>query len=275
MKFERQGCKVKKILNVILAICIFMSINAQSITAKDDIGVILDNRTLFFDVPPQIINDRTMVPLRAIFEALDATVNWNQRTKTVTSAKGNTTISLTIDSNIMYVNDIQVVLDSPACIVNDRTLVPVRAISEAYDTDVDWDASSRTVVITSRDTQPNNDDDYEEDYPTPKPTPKQTPKPTATPKPTPTPDENVYGDINEPEVSVSYNDAAKRIELYIEDMLGNEANDVTYEGSKTLVSHNGRKAYKFKLYSKSMQKDNEEGLLDTVYVYEDNGYIEN
>ncbi len=56
------------------------------------------------------------------------------RNKTVTSTKGDTTIKLTIDSNTMYVNDNAVTLDSPACVVNDRTLVPVRAISEAYKT---------------------------------------------------------------------------------------------------------------------------------------------
>ena len=119
------------------------------VMAENDIQVKLDGKTLSFDVPPQIINDRTMVPLRAIFEALGATVDWNQETKTVTSTKGDTTIKLTIDSNTMYVNDNTVTLDSPACVVDDRTLVPVRAISEAYNTKVDWNGDTRTVVISS------------------------------------------------------------------------------------------------------------------------------
>ena len=116
---------------------------------EKDIKVKLDGNILSFDVPPQIINDRTMVPLRAIFEALGASVEWNQETKTVTSTKGDTTIKLTIDSNTMYVNDNAVTLDSPACVVNDRTLVPVRAISEAYKTKVDWNGDTRTVTISS------------------------------------------------------------------------------------------------------------------------------
>ena len=107
---------------------------AIPVMADEDIKVKLDGNTLSFDVPPQIINDRTMVPLRAIFEALGASVDWNQQTKTVTSVKGDTTIKLTIDSNTMYVNGNAVTLDTPACVVNDRTLVPVRAISEAYQT---------------------------------------------------------------------------------------------------------------------------------------------
>ena len=118
-------------------------------TLPNNISVILNNSPIVFDVPPQIINERTMVPLRAIFEALGASVDWNQETKTVTSAKGDTTIQLTIDSDTMYVNGSPRMLDSPACIVDGRTLVPVRAISEAYNTNVDWNGDTRTVTITS------------------------------------------------------------------------------------------------------------------------------
>lgn len=140
---------LKKILCGLLSATMLITSAAIPVMAENDIQVKLDGKTLSFDVPPQIINDRTMVPLRAIFEALGATVDWNQETKTVTSTKGDTTIKLTIDSNTMYVNDNTVTLDSPACVVDDRTLVPVRAISEAYDTVVNWYGDTRTVVITS------------------------------------------------------------------------------------------------------------------------------
>ena len=140
---------LKKILCGVLSATMLITSAVIPVMAENDIQVKLDGKTLSFDVPPQIINDRTMVPLRAIFEALGATVDWNQETKTVTSTKGDTTIKLTIDSNTMYVNDNTVTLDSPACVVNDRTLVPVRAISEAYNTKVDWNGDTRTVVISS------------------------------------------------------------------------------------------------------------------------------
>ncbi len=123
--------------------------NNGTVTDNKEISVYINGKQVVFDVPPQIINDRTMVPLRAIFEALGASVDWNQDARTVTSTKGNTTIQLTIDSNTMYVNGNTVTLDSPACIINDRTLVPVRAISEAYNTKVDWNGDTRTVTITS------------------------------------------------------------------------------------------------------------------------------
>ena len=125
---------LKKILCGILSAAIMITSAACSVAADDDIRVVLDGNVLSFEVPPQIINDRTMVPLRAIFEALGASVDWDQETRTVTSAKDGTTVRLTVDSDTMYVNDNAVILDSPACIIDGRTLVPVRAISEAYNT---------------------------------------------------------------------------------------------------------------------------------------------
>lgn len=159
----------KKILCGILSATMLIISANISVMAKNDVKVVLDGKTLSFDVPPQIIDDRTMVPVRAIFEALNASVNWDQKTKTVTSKKGNTKIELTIDSKIMYVNSKKITIDAPACIVDDRTLVPLRAISEAYDIGVDWNAKTKTVVMYS--------EDIEDEQPTPKATPKPTQKP--------------------------------------------------------------------------------------------------
>ena len=117
--------------------------------SENNITVSIDGKNVAFDVPPQLINNRTMVPLRAIFEALGATVEWNNDTQTVISSKGNTIISLTINNPTMYVNGTKVSLDSPACLINGRTLVPVRAISEAFGTSVNWNGSTQTVAITT------------------------------------------------------------------------------------------------------------------------------
>lgn len=99
------------------------------------------------DVPAQIIGERTMVPLRAIFEALGASVEWDDATKTVTSVKGETTVKLTIGDNAIYKNGEAKELDVPAQIVDDRTLVPVRAIAESFDANVGWDGPTQTVTI--------------------------------------------------------------------------------------------------------------------------------
>ena len=139
---------MKKFLAVVLSVMMVLSV-VTPVMADGDISVLLNGEKLVFDVPPQIINSRTMVPLRAIFEALGASVDWDGATRTVTSTKDDTTISLTVDKTEMTVNDKKVTLDSPACIVSNRTLVPVRAISEAFGINVDWDGATRTVTLGS------------------------------------------------------------------------------------------------------------------------------
>ncbi|MBE7053642.1 MAG: hypothetical protein E7391_05135 [Ruminococcaceae bacterium] len=97
---------------------------------------------------PEIIDGRTLVPLRAIFEALGASVEWDENTQTVTANRDDTEISLQIGSNKMYVNGQEKLLDVPARIINSRTLVPVRAISEAFGCNVGWNENTQTVTIT-------------------------------------------------------------------------------------------------------------------------------
>ena len=84
----------------------------------------------------------------AIFEALGAQVNWNADTKTVTAERQETQVSLTIGSNALFVNGEQKTLDVPAQIIQDRTLVPVRAIAESFRCIVDWDGERQMVMVT-------------------------------------------------------------------------------------------------------------------------------
>lgn len=101
----------------------------------------------FEDTDPIIENSRTLVPMRAIFEALGAEVEWDDINKTAIATKGDITISLKIDDSIAYINDMPVQLDVPARIKNSRTLVPVRFIAESFDTYVKWDDKLRAVII--------------------------------------------------------------------------------------------------------------------------------
>jgi len=113
------------------------------------VRVILDGELMAFDVPPQIINNRTMVPLRAIFEALGAEVDWDSGTRTVTGTKGDTVIVLVIGSTAPTVNGQVVTIDQPGVIVGGRTLVPLRFVAESLGVTVDWDGEARIVTITS------------------------------------------------------------------------------------------------------------------------------
>lgn len=116
--------------------------------STDEVTVTVDNETVSFDQIPLIINGRTLAPLRAIFEKLGATVDWNGETKTITAVKNDTTITLQIDNSEMYKNGTAIALDTAPQIIGERTLVPVRAISEAFDCNVDWNNDTHTVIIT-------------------------------------------------------------------------------------------------------------------------------
>lgn len=112
-----------------------------------EVKVILNGKILNFEKSPIIQNDRTLVPLRAIFEAMGASVDWDGLTQTVTSTKKSTTIKLTIGSNVLYKNGSAITLDVPAQLIGDYTMVPARAVAEAFDADVSWDGNTRTVYI--------------------------------------------------------------------------------------------------------------------------------
>lgn len=122
-------------------------INPKNQYIQNEIKVMLNGSELSFDQPPIIKDDRTLVPLRAIFEAMGATVDWDEATHTVTSKRGSTTINLTIGSNVLYKNGVETYLDVPAQLVSDNTMVPVRAIAEAFGADVNWDGDTKTIYI--------------------------------------------------------------------------------------------------------------------------------
>lgn len=123
--------------------------SAVPVQCAEDVKVMLDGAELSFDVPPQIIEDRTFVPLRVIFEAMGAAVDWNNDTRTVTAKDADTTVEMTIDNSVIKVNSEEKTLDVAPCIINDRTLVPARAVAESFGADVQWNDETRTVIITS------------------------------------------------------------------------------------------------------------------------------
>lgn len=118
-------------------------------TQKPDqtVTVLVNNRNLLLDVPPTIVQGRVLVPLRAIFESLKAEVNWDSNTKTVTGRKGDTVIKLKVDDEYATINGKVNELDIPAKIVNGRTLVPVRFISESLGASVIWDEEKKVVKV--------------------------------------------------------------------------------------------------------------------------------
>ena len=110
--------------------------------------VILDEKPLIFtDTEPIIEDGRTLVPLRAIFEAMGAEVSWDQSTQTAFAVKGNTRVALPIGSLQPTINGSTQQLDVAAKIVNERTLAPLRFVGEAFGGTVVWDSASQTITI--------------------------------------------------------------------------------------------------------------------------------
>ena len=133
---------MKKFLSMLLVVVMTISMISVSGVMAADINVTIDGNAQNYDVMPVIENGRTLVPMRAIFEALGAEIKWDDSTKTVTGTKGDVSVVLTIGNTLAKVNDKEVTLDVPAKIVSDRTMVPVRFISESLGCTVNWvDAS--------------------------------------------------------------------------------------------------------------------------------------
>lgn len=110
-----------------------------SVTIDNNIAVV-NGEYKRIDVPPMIINNRAMVPLRFIGEALGAEVNWIAETRTVIIALNGREVKMIIDQPTPE-------MDTPPTIIEGRTLVPVRFISESLGADVVWYPSNKTVSI--------------------------------------------------------------------------------------------------------------------------------
>ncbi|KUF29245.1 copper amine oxidase N-terminal domain-containing protein [Lysinibacillus sp. FSL L8-0126] len=142
---------MKKIWTLFFAAMLIVPLLLQPATAQaaKAITITVDGVQLKTDQPPAMIQGRVMLPLRAIFEALGASVNWDSKNQTVTGYKEDTTVVLKMKSKVATINGKSVTLDVPAQILRGRTMVPVRFVSEALGQDVDWNSVNQTVTIQS------------------------------------------------------------------------------------------------------------------------------
>lgn len=101
------------------------------------------------DMPAVIIDGRTMLPMRQIAQELGSEVTWNEAAKQIYLMRGDDIIVFGVDSKTGYQNGQEFTMDVPATIVNDRTMLPVRALADALHLSIQWDDPSRTVSITS------------------------------------------------------------------------------------------------------------------------------
>ena len=93
------------------------------------------------DAAPFIKDGRTLLPIRALIEALGGSVQWNASTRTATVMLGSRTVALTIGSTTALVNGTPITLDVAPMIVGGRTFLPLRAVAENLGLDLAWEPS--------------------------------------------------------------------------------------------------------------------------------------
>lgn len=100
-----------------------------------------------FDVQPAVIGGRMMIPARAVFEKMNCTVGWNPESQTVDVTRGDRRVIIPINKDVISVDGKPVKIDVAATILNGRTLVPLRAISNALGARIVYGEANEMAVI--------------------------------------------------------------------------------------------------------------------------------
>ncbi len=143
---------MKKFLTAfaLILLTIFM---CSPVLADDTIKIIVNDKEITTDVPPIIVNGRTLVPVRAITEALNCDVAWDGETSGITIYRKDHFYEMWIDKKTAfdikdgtYIN-YSYTMDVPPTVINDRTLVPLRAVAELLGAEVNWHGDTKTVTV--------------------------------------------------------------------------------------------------------------------------------
>ncbi|WP_199614416.1 stalk domain-containing protein [Paenibacillus alkalitolerans] len=139
--------RLKKHILLLLTSILLLQPTSIFANISNEIIVKIDGKTQTYDQPPTIINGSVMVPLRGIFEALDSTLTLDG--KDIEAKRGDIVVNLTIGSDTALVNGKTVKLSQKSQVINGRTLVPLRFVSEALGASVNYDGSKRIVTVES------------------------------------------------------------------------------------------------------------------------------
>lgn len=152
----------KKLL--IVSLLMAMVFGTVVFAESEDIGIFVHGKEVESDAAPFIFEDRTMVPLRFISEALGFSVEWDGEARVVTVTDKDSVLTLKIDDKTATVNGEQVLMDVAPMIQQDRTFVPLRFVAEVFCQVVDWDPQTRTVSVIREQDLLTEDKDYEGRY---------------------------------------------------------------------------------------------------------------
>jgi len=139
----------KKILAIMLAVVLAVAAMPLSLSAYDrSITVTINGNAVYFpDQQPIIVDGRTLVPVRGVFESLGFGIEWQDSTRTVFLANAYHAVIIRIGNSIFVTNGVTYGLDVPARLIGERTMLPLRAVLESVGVAVDWCGYTWTVLI--------------------------------------------------------------------------------------------------------------------------------
>jgi len=140
----------KRIFAMAMALIFALTLIPTMAVYADEISVTVNGEPVIIEgQQPVIVDGRTLVPVRAAFEAMGFDVDWNPEYRQAVLSRGQHLVVLTIDSATFFVGAQSRTLDVPAQIIGGSTMVPLRAVLESVGYDLDWDGATSTVIITS------------------------------------------------------------------------------------------------------------------------------
>lgn len=136
---------------VLLSPLAVQSWNGTAVAASSQtIKVTLDGKNLALDTQPRLVNNRTLVPYSGIVNALGGKATWDAKNKKVSAERSGVKVELAVGSKSAYINGVRTDLDTAPVVINGKTFVPLRLVSEAFGKWVSFNKSSSTVAINSK-----------------------------------------------------------------------------------------------------------------------------
>ncbi|MDQ0194927.1 stalk domain-containing protein [Paenibacillus wynnii] len=144
---------LRKLLYILIFILGLTVSGLHTVSAKKEgISVVVDGKVVNLSKKPVTINNVNYVPLRGVFEQLGVSIQWDQSSATVTASKGAQTMEYTLGNSYARINNIEMVMSSPSRIIEGSVMVPLRFVGEAFGAKVIWNATARSIMISSDET---------------------------------------------------------------------------------------------------------------------------
>lgn len=143
---------MKKMTSVLIAMCIAFLLSSVPIYAAPQVKLIINSEILNPDSPPVVLNDSSLVSLDSL-KKLNLRLNWDAKQKSVTvttKGKKDKLVFKVGEKDAMF-GDTKIALETPVQLKNKRVMVPLRLVSEAFQSDIRWDKETNTIVIRSLD----------------------------------------------------------------------------------------------------------------------------